>query len=1618
MAFGRDNEVGVHLKSTADTRGFSQMKAQQAAFARSSQAQQRAYERATKSSMHRTGTGAAASLAAGMNAGSRQVHQAGNQLVSRMQKHAVRIGGVFQQMGFQANLAGGMMTRALTLPVAAAVGLGTAVGVKLAARLEAARASLGALLPAGYNVEALIKRLRETAIKSPVFNTPELVDFTRKLVASGIEVGKSERIIKSLGKVFQTFGVSGDAANLALRGVTQAFSKGKLQAEELTGQIGEQIPALALLARAAGKTQAEFLKMVSEGKITSEVFSDLLIKIGEFPEINRGATKSLNTMQGAWDRLKESIFDALAMTWLKYSPQIQKSLKDIEKQIPNVLEAFAPLVPRMVDGFLAVVRTVIRVVAWYNNLDDSMKKIVQTLGAVAFAAGPVIKIFGSLNTLAGFVAAGFNAILTPVGLLVLGLGSLVAIGVTKWLSEIKDTSAGLGGFFDRFNKGWDSVGQKASGFAGHLRTAKTDFGDLGKKSQGVLRTMQTDFGDTASKASGLGGTFRSLGRDFNNLPVEKPKDGIEELGKKTRLLWTSVKDKLMPELGELWDHLKTDLNPAFGDLSEKLSGDDGVIAGMTKLSDTVAKYLDENGAELANSFKNTSDSAKQAAENTKDLNEQLDKHGKTQDYINRKTEGWNINWGNFFDSVGKGLIGFTGNLKEAFTDIGFGVFGGLTALERFTIETPARLIAAVTTGNWKALKNAWEDWGEDAKNIFIGLGNTIRGILEIGMDVDKWEKNIGDWWEQYRKDFNKEFKIDNWFSSVGKDIGDWWKQFRKDFNKEFKVDDWINDVKEKFNQWWDGVTDWWNNLTDTDAWPDFSQIGQDIVQGLINGMIEIDIKKEIIERVFRPMVDDVKEFLGIKSPSTVFMQIGRDVIEGLIRGALEKWNDKRNSLKAIWDSIKGQASSAFAGLGGIASQGMQGARNAVSISISAIRGSFQKGWQAITSATKATWTTLSSTISSSWNSARTTTSSSLGTIRSSISNAWGSALSSTRSMWDKILGVVSSRWTAVKNSIQRTWRGPGGIKSILDAFGNHVRKTVPSLVSAGVHAIGTAFNRVMRGAANPINWVITNVINNGLRNAFNTISRWLHLGLSLGKVPNITVGGVGISQRNRRERGGFVDTPLGIFQKPTVLVGEGNTNAPEYVIPTDPKYRPRAMKLYESLGAQLMATGGKIEGRSAPRKRKPGIPMMAAGGIISGDGFGIGPSIMNPIRSGLQNFLLKPLGKLKGKPDAPIWKAAKGLPREVVNRAWPIAARALPKAGFEQLLAAAKGLGLSNIVSQLQALLMPSGGFGLGSDNRNSISAIMAMARRFNPAARLSSGYRPGERTYHGRGLAADIIGGGASGMARTARGFYGISGRLLELIHSGGGGYFVKHGRRVGASYYRSILGQHYSHVHVAARRDGLAGAGRVSGSLASWVRQAMGLTNAPASWFAPLVALALHESGGRPNAINLWDSNARRGTPSKGLFQTIDSTFRRHALPGLGNIWNPVHNGAAAIRYIRSRYGSIFKIPSYRSGNRFVGGYATGTPFVPETGTALVHRGERIMSASLNRQLGHKLESFAKVQGGVGMSRGSSSRARGSIDGTTVNITINGSLISQDKLEDVIAKTFDNLRRKGRAK
>ena len=103
--------------------------------------------------------------------------------------------------------------------------------------------------------------------------------------------------------------------------------------------------------------------------------------------------------------------------------------------------------------------------------------------------------------------------------------------------------------------------------------------------------------------------------------------------------------------------------------------------------------------------------------------------------------------------------------------------------------------------------------------------------------------------------------------------------------------------------------------------------------------------------------------------------------------------------------------------------------------------------------------------------------------------------------------------------------------------------------------------------------------------------------------------------------------------------------------------------------------------------------------------------------------------------------------------------------------------------------------------------------------------------------------------------------------------------------------------------------------GEVSSWTSQACEIMNLPAAnWIRGYEVLCARESSGNANAINSYDSNANGsiqsdGYPlncSRGAAQCIPGTFAsNHVAKTSVDIYDPVANIAASMRYVMNRYG-----------------------------------------------------------------------------------------------------------------
>jgi phage-related minor tail protein len=142
--------------------------------------------------------------------------------------------------------------------------------------------------------------------------------------------------------------------------------------------------------------------------------------------------------------------------------------------------------------------------------------------------------------------------------------------------------------------------------------------------------------------------------------------------------------------------------------------------------------------------------------------------------------------------------------------------------------------------------------------------------------------------------------------------------------------------------------------------------------------------------------------------------------------------------------------------------------------------------------------------------------------------------------------------------------------------------------------------------------------------------------------------------------------------------------------------------------------------------------------------------------------------------------------------------------------------------------------------------------------------------------------------------------------------------------------------------------------------VLQALQMVGQPASMLGTTLRRMNQESGGNPFAINNWDSNAQAGDPSRGLMQTIGSTFNAYAGPLRSRgIYDPLANIYASMRYALATYGSL-----PRAYDR-AGGYDSGGWLQPGVTAAINETGRP--EAILTGPQWQAVSSLAANRGGL---------------------------------------------------
>ena len=121
-------------------------------------------------------------------------------------------------------------------------------------------------------------------------------------------------IFIAVSQAMTALGKSADDTGGALNAIQQMMSKGKVQAEELRGQLGERLPgAFGLAAAAMGKTTAELNKMLDDGKVlATDLVPKLAIELNKVYGAASAASANdlganINRLKNAWQEYQDAV---------------------------------------------------------------------------------------------------------------------------------------------------------------------------------------------------------------------------------------------------------------------------------------------------------------------------------------------------------------------------------------------------------------------------------------------------------------------------------------------------------------------------------------------------------------------------------------------------------------------------------------------------------------------------------------------------------------------------------------------------------------------------------------------------------------------------------------------------------------------------------------------------------------------------------------------------------------------------------------------------------------------------------------------------------------------------------------------------------------------------------------------------------------------------------------------------------------------------------------------------------------------------------------------------------------------------------------------------------------
>lgn len=555
-----------------------------------------------------------------------------------------------------------------------------------------------------------------------------------------------------------------------------------------------------------------------------------------------------------------------------------------------------------------------------------------------------------------------------------------------------------------------------------------------------------------------------------------------------------------------------------------------------------------------------------------------------------------------------------------------------------------------------------------------------------------------------------------------------------------------------------------------------------------------------------------------------------------------------------WKNTTGQLAAAWQDVQTIFSAVWEGIKTAVFDAWNWYVDRVKANWELVTTALSTAWTWVKDTFMSVWN-----------TIKAAVFDAWNAYVNQVKANWDTVTGALNAAWEGVRSVFGTTW---DWIRDNVFSKFNSAIDLMRTGAEIAMDGIGKAFDWLREKTAKPVNFVIETVYMGGIRKAWGAVASLV----DLEELPEVKKIG-GYAQGTARIPGARTpydnvhmvsqDGRFGISLRggEGVLVpeavdglGEGAVNALNHAGIHGGK--PAVDRVLNALDLGRFARGGFID----------------LGGFNLGGVTNLAGNLSAIQRSHAQFvgrffpdlFNLTSAGRQEpgsfhdfGSMAATDWQAKDG---QFASQMPTRGSKALAKAIFTNFGNSAELIhypldGWQNINDGAPYDYGP----GTNAGHRNHVHWATRNPLRFD-----------------GDNIVLDDAGGGffetITNMAKRL-----WDGVVDKIPGFPGADTLGKFGQ-LPAAFLKKAASSAWEFIK--SKADAMMPFGRsVGGGAEQWrglASQALKRMGYGDEYLDAMLQQIQIESTGDPNAQNNWDSNALRGTPSRGLLQVIDPTYR----------------------------------------------------------------------------------------------------------------------------------------------